>query len=91
MRYFEFNTNKFDYCALIGAKSKKEAINFYKEVVSDEQDNFDYVEELKMHEAIERSYNALKGELNNEEILKMYMECEAKEESMLMLVDEALL
>jgi len=91
MKYFEFDGNNFSYYALIGAKNEKEAFNMYKVEVDEEVKNIYNIKELKIYEAIERSHNALKGEVDNEEILKMYMECEGTQESTLLLIDGALL
>ena len=87
MKYFEFNDS--DYYALIGAKSKEQAIKYYQETVAD-FDEKDEITEITKEEAKQKLIKAACG-ADIEIVEKQFDEASKLKNPYLILVDGSLL
>ena len=86
MKFYEFNTNRFDYYALIGAKDLGAAIDFYTNTVCD-IDNSEVPEETVKEKVKEKLMHICKEEEQEKEGLLWLEECCKTEEPFLVLLD----
>lgn len=88
MKFYEFN--KFEYYALIGAKSEQEAKNYYVEIVADIEGD-EKLDKITKKEAEKKLLNICETEEEKTKARKEFNECILQDEPYLVLVDRSLL